>query len=251
MLPGDIDLTQNLDFRKQVKKELPQFPATWNGDGKISNKLNYNNFIGNISVLNDYTLTISNTTNDNTRVSIYQYDTDSNIITSSPIVMYRYNNQNTWFEYNTHDDDYLTTSSSTPSITINKYIEPEKDMFGNIIESKQEQQPKCCKCGELLMPWEHSYCSNCNNKFKRPIPDMPWENQNKFKYSLYIDNSYDRIPWEDDEWLQKSEKSQEPICYLADKSQSFKERYLNRFEEDNESYLTNMDWIRVRDAVID
>ena len=251
MLPGDIDLTQNLDFRKQVKKELPQFPATWNGDGKISNKLNYDNFIGNISVSNDYTLTISNTTNDNTRVSIYQYDTDSNIITSSPIVMYRYNNQNTWFEYNTHDDDYLTTSSSTPSITINKYIEPEKDMFGNIIESKQEQQPKCSHCGELLMPWEHSYCSNCNNKFKRPIPDTPWENQNKFKYSSYIYyNSDDRIPWETEVYYNES-KSQEPICYLADKSKAFIERYLNRFEEDNESYLTNMGWIRVRDAIID
>ena len=122
MLPGDIDLTQNLDFRKQVKKELSQFPATWNGDGKISNKLNYDNFIGNISVSNDYTLTISNTTNDNTRVSIYRYDTDSDIITSSPIVMYRYNNQNTWFEYNTHGDDCLTTSSTTSSITINKYM---------------------------------------------------------------------------------------------------------------------------------
>ena len=249
MLPGDIDLTQNLDFRKQVKKELPQFPATWNGDGKISNKLNYDNFIGNISVSNDYTLTISNTTNDNTRVSIYRYDTDSDIITSSPIVMYRYNNQNTWFEYNTHD--YLTTSSTTSSITINKYIEPEKDIFGNIIESKQEQQPKCSKCGEVLMPWEHNYCFDCNNKSKRPIPDTPWENQNKFKYSSYIYyNSDDRIPWETEVYYNES-KSQEPICYLADKSKAFIERYLNRFEEDNESYLTNMRWIRVRDAIID
>ena len=33
MIPGNIDLTENLDFRKVVKKEIPQLPDSWKGNG--------------------------------------------------------------------------------------------------------------------------------------------------------------------------------------------------------------------------
>ena len=42
----------------------------------------------------------------------------------------------------------------------------------------------------------------------------------------------------------------EKICYLEGKSISFIRRYLNHEEEDNSSYLTNMDHIRIRNAEI-
>ena len=36
MIPGDIDLTQNLDFRNVKKRETPQLPAFFNGRNKIN-----------------------------------------------------------------------------------------------------------------------------------------------------------------------------------------------------------------------
>ena len=36
MIPGDIDLTQKLDFRNVKKKELPQLPASWKSKDKIN-----------------------------------------------------------------------------------------------------------------------------------------------------------------------------------------------------------------------
>lgn len=249
MLPGDIDLTQNLDFRKQLKKELPSFPDAWNADDRINRKLSYN-YLNN----NRYTQTNSVITRINNIYSSQYYITYSDYNTTTPqraeSYIY-YNNQSIRVEYNS-GDTYLTTTSTNDYVTISKYTDPEKDIFGNIIEIKQKQHTKCSLCGELLMPWEKKYCSNCNKKFKTHIKNIPWENQNKFKHNLFIYDDYDGIPWETEEYLfDDGSKSQEPICYLADKSQSFIERYLNRNEEDNTSYLTNMNWIGVRDAVVE
>ena len=40
MIPGDIDLTEKLDFRRVVKREIPQLPAKWNNENTLNVKNN-------------------------------------------------------------------------------------------------------------------------------------------------------------------------------------------------------------------
>ena len=41
MLPGDIDLTENIDFRKTRRKEISQLPNSWRGKNQMIIILRY------------------------------------------------------------------------------------------------------------------------------------------------------------------------------------------------------------------
>lgn len=227
MIPGNIDLTENLDFRRVVKKEVPQLPAEWKG--------NKANFISN----NELSININNIT------------TNSNItLSTNTTTIIRYSSEtpiNTYYDITWHDisdwyiEDYhytmfnQITSSSNSRIRITQK-EPERDIFGCIKEYPKEI-PK--------IPWDE--------KIEKHIAPIPWRNG----YILDDYEEYDTIPWETDNsrtWANlnsKTNRIRDSIAWLADKSQSFIDRYLNQHDDTDLNYLTNMSWIRVSDAVID
>ena len=253
MIPGDIDLTKNLDFRRRVKKEIPQLPSEWNKNG--NNKKSYNNFDTNITVNSDlttYTTSFSINTSSINRWSVDVLDlTNYNII----------DDYDTINLYN----DYRITVSNTNGTTSTyrfghdkitwklNYIEnkPKKDVFGNIVK-EPEPIPK--------IPWGKIYPNN-------PSKSIAWRTsiyhdrlyENRYNYGYY-DN---RIPW-DVEYIDTVEggfrfkeeedifdKAKKMICWLNDKSISFIKSYLDYDDGRDLSYLTNMSWIRIRDAIIE
>lgn len=251
MISGDIDLTENLDFRKVVRKEIPQLPEKWSEEK--SNKLNYE-FSNNTYI----TTTTSSS-------QIIRYDTNDDGITwlsfrenrwsdSSHNIRYTYNiSNNDYFTIYDNDDSYdvsITTSNnyiirpSRNNITFkieNVKKESEYDILGNVIEPP-EKIPK--------FPWDERI-------EKEYIPSIPWERYG-FKYHIYEDEIIPSIPWEEDDIITTGrpryteyDRLRDAIPWLADKSSSFIDKYFNPDDEADLSYLTNMQWIRVRDAVID
>ena len=45
MVPGDIVLTENLDFRNVKRREVPQLPASWKGKDRLNISNNNLNII--------------------------------------------------------------------------------------------------------------------------------------------------------------------------------------------------------------
>ena len=245
MIPGNIDLTENLDFRKTVRKETPQLPATWNGNKKKpKNKLSITN--GNTLYLNStYIDTISTT---------YYYDN----------ITYDWFDLNTYVEPIIEDDGDLiistgpssytasysisnttwTISSNNTNITSNNHVklissEPEYDVFGN-----KKRKPK-----EIpAIPWSRKTYGGYSR-------NIPWGRQRDLSlYRRYYDN---RIPWEPymEEWdrlrMDNENKPRLCIAWLKNKSLSFIREYFEPDHDSDLNYLTNMSWIRVKDAVID
>lgn len=223
MIPGDIDLTENLDFRKTVKKELPKIPSNWSGHNNI-----------NVCKCN-FSIT-TNTYLNTTTESIIGY------IDSSSIIRWNYGN-----EYSTDSDSIIyyytqynnTTTSISPSIRISIKDEPIKrvDVFGNEIR-KEKPIDKIC--------WRLSKC-NYNEYINR----IAWK---RYTYSHGLYERYDDpIPWEINDRYKRNKKGSisNKICYLKDKSDRFISEYLNKDKQDLSSYLTNMQWIRVHDALIE
>lgn len=250
MIPGDIDLTQNLDFRKTKRKEIKQLPDSWNGNGINRMVYNYIDSINNtISSVSSFTIsnnsTISWTIDDDQTTSSYIHDsyfTNNQLSTSIRL------NSNEMYFITSNNDNHLDINFNSKSsikhyITINS--KPELDAFGNEI-IPEPQIPS--------IPWR---------KYKEPIiKDIAWDMSLKHRMhdDLFIEDS---IPWEeannygwydlDDDKSNKFSisKAAEFISYLRGKSSTFIKRYLNRETEDNSSYLTNMNWIGIRDVIIE
>ena len=143
MVPGDIDLTENLDFRKSRKATIPKIPWLELQDNIISE-----------GMLNSVTMPISSTniefrvTGSTMRITYDDFTTDTLYI--------QYDN-GSWYNIS-------STNSSTDSsiISVNNYY-PKKDIFGNIIKEKAPI-PKLC------------YYSH---KQEKKIPKLPYHNEPK------------------------------------------------------------------------
>lgn len=236
MIPGDIDLTKNLDFRRTRRKEIPQFPAGWkNGGGNIG----INTIDTTLYHYDNYIFTITNTTSNRSTFTVTVYDDISDI----DGMIYHWSSHDNYFTVSANSS--LTTLTTT-SDSINKYIvtkaEPERDIFGNIIELEKPLEQICWEKDELA-----------NNRKKKPIKQIPWIDDNHHNFNLTRDYDHDdRIPWDtEDNHHKKKESIADRICYLAGKSARFISDYFNEDEEDLSSYLTNMNWIRIRDAIIE
>ena len=169
MVPGDIDLTENLDFRKSRKAIIPKIP--W--------EELHGNFI-NEDMLN----------------TAFNDDTEFRITTSSSSISttsmhISYSGTRTYNFYIQYDNGLfwhnIPTNSSTYTINANNYY-PKKDIFGNIIkedipipelcyyDNKQEEkiprlpyhdEPKdCIPC----LPWDYVYTPFCDFYKKEPDP---------------------------------------------------------------------------------
>lgn len=236
MIPGDIDLTKNLDFRRTRRKEIPQFPASWkNGGGNNSIDIN----------ITDTYLTY-NLDSTNYSTSTFTITPQINVDDIDGMIYH-------WvdYDYTSSFNNYslITTNSSSITNINNKYgritvkaeIEPEKDIFGNIIEQEKPLEQICWEKDELA-----------NNCKKKPIKQIPWIDDHHRNFSLTRHSTYDdRIPWDaEDNRPKKKESIGDKICYLAGKSSRFISDYFNEDKENLSSYLTNMNWIGVHDAII-
>lgn len=239
MIPGDIDLTENLDFRRTKRKEIKQLPDSWHGDIHINSK-KYYNYINDF----DNTSSITISSNNNIRFSVNDentiiYNLNNSSIQQSvtfSIISAELDNNN----YIITNGDYINTSTK---YYITTEVKPELDVFGNKIIQEPEIKP---------IPWrDYKECK---------IKDIAWDMSFKRRMRDYLFIE-DGIPWEtsDDYYWHDIDQSNkfsiskaaEFISYLKGKSSSFIKRYLNRETEDNSSYLTNMNWIGVKDAIID
>lgn len=262
-VPGDIDLTQNLDFRKTVRKELPQLPDSWKGN---SNKLVCDNtFITTLSSntisLDTHTGTYSAVNNINTNIRInspeitdwnnsYYGDEiqDITIRQDSMTISYNIANTNDYitniYYYDNNNHNWTSNKNKIVSISF-KEQEEKYDVFGNKIKPPKEI-PR--------IPWEGK-----ENKLSCSNRRIAWK-KNMYYRDYLSDDYIDPIAWERAEaWGIKNkqydlydniERAQNLISWLFNKSRNTIRKY---FEEDEVdlSYLTNMGWIRVRDAIID
>lgn len=261
MIPGDIDLTENLDFRNIKKRELPQLPASWKGKDRI------NISTGNLST---YISTNDITYNIQTPYTFsWTYTDDDRITTTIRTRGIRevHNDSQLSWSITSYDDDYLDSTiytwnrydeinyTSLLSSNIYEYdnkisvklIDSDKskyDVFGNKIK-QPEQIPK--------IPWSKKL-------YTSSIPSIPWS---KRKWTFYNEDYIPNIPWDvEDDWMvyrnkrnnnlsSPIDRAKKLISWLSKKSSSFIDRYFEKDEDVNTSYLTNMSWIHVHDAVID
>ena len=215
MIPGDIDLTENLDFRKSRKKEIPKFP--WNKN--------------NISTINESDITIAFDNNTNV-ITYYNYD-------EYGVIRYSYYDEilslydgTTSYNFISDNESFTTTSTLLTSLRL-KFNETKKDVFGNII--KKDKPIK-------------NICWSAFNKIKEVIPIIPWKRSyNDYRiYSIKFNNTNNKIPWETSMYIKINDN---PICYLNGKSNSFIDEYFHK--RDNSNYLTDMNWLRIHDAIIE
>lgn len=256
MIPGDIDLTENLDFRNVKRRELPQLPASWKGKDRINT---INDTLNTYINTND-TITISTP---NTFSWTYYTDDDSNTTTTIRTIREGHNDSQLSWTFTRYYDDYWDSTiytwnrydeiNYTSSLSSNIYEydnkisvklidsdKPKYDVFGNKIK-QPEQIPS--------IPWS-------KKSYTPSIPSIPWSKRKlTFRNEDYIPD----IPWEDEwQWYHNKidlstpiKRAKNLISWLAKKSSSFIEKYFENNEEVDMSYLTNMNWIRIHDAVID
>ena len=259
MIPGDIDLTEHLDFRNVTRKQLPQLPGTWNGGDSLNTKQNTFNIISSYNA--------SFTTNTTVRYDISDINLwfndgfDENYITISddylaydePLTLTTtYSNitsttysmrNNTWLTWN-----YSNRKTLKTSISYNN-SEPEYDIFGNVKKPKEKEYIPD-------IPWDTSTINLNNDK------RIPWKtNRDTITWGDYEKDKIPRIAWDYRPFKRKSDvyefgidmfdRAKHFISWFESKSESFIKRHLSFYDEDNSSFLTNMNWIRVRDAVID
>ena len=144
MVPGDIDLTENLDFRKSRKAIIPKIP--W--------EELHGNFISEDMLNTAF--------NDDTE---FRITTSSSSISTTSIHI-SYSDTRTYNFYIQYDNGLfwhnIPTNSSTHTINANNYY-PKKDIFGNIIKEK-DPIPKLC------------YYSH---KQEKKIPKLPYHDEPK------------------------------------------------------------------------
>ena len=143
MVPGDIDLTENLDFRRSRKATIPKIPWLELQDNIISEDM-----------LNSVTMPISSTniefrvTGSTMRITYDDFTTDTLYI--------QYDNDS-WYNISS-----INSSTDSSIISANNYY-PKKDIFGNIIKEKAPI-PKLC------------YYSH---KQEKKIPKLPYHDEPK------------------------------------------------------------------------
>ena len=215
MIPGDIDLTENLDFRKSRKKEIPKLP--WNKN--------------NISTINesDITITLDNSANN---ITYYNYDEYGVIRYGTYDEILPLYDSITSYDFISYNESFTTTSTQLTSLRL-KFNETKKDVFGNII--KKDKPIK-------------NICWSAFNKIKEVIPIIPWKRSyNDYRiYSIKFNNTNNKIPWKTSMYIKINDN---PICYLNGKSNSFIDEYFHK--RDNSNYLTDMNWLRIHDAIIE
>ena len=217
MIPGDIDLTENLDFRKSRKKEIPKLP--WNKN--------------NISAINESDITITLDNSANAIITYYNYDEygvrHNNVYYDEILSLY---DGTTSYNFISDNESFTTTSTLLTSLRL-KFNETKKDVFGNII--KKDKPIK-------------NICWSAFNKIKEVIPIIPWKRSyNDYRiYSIKFNNTNNKIPWETSMHIKINDN---PICYLNGKSNSFIDEYFHK--RDNSNYLTDMNWLRIHDAIIE
>lgn len=251
MIPGNIDLTENLDFRKVVQKEIPQLPDNWKKSELITDTEHISTFTSttnSISINNNSTYTYHTTYyNDEDEYGL----TNTNITSSSLDSISDWTGWITYYDRDTSVISDITFSYDDSTISYNsgnhfKIITKKKkeyDIFGNEKIDYVEEIPS--------IPWSLKQ----DNLL---IRDIPWRTY-KY-YTDYEDDEIPSIPWDEiPRWSRVKRfdldsivnRAKNLICWLSDKSNRFIENYLDKEEEVDLSYLTNMSWIRVRDAVID
>ena len=143
MVPGDIDLTENLDFRKSRKATIPKIPWLELHDNIISEDM-----------LNSVTMPISSTNIEFRVTGSTMHITYDDFTTDTLYIQY---DNGSWYNIS-------STNSSTNSsiISVNNYY-PKKDIFGNIIKEKAPI-PKLC------------YYSH---KQEKKIPKLPYHDEPK------------------------------------------------------------------------
>lgn len=234
MIPGDIDLTEKLDFRNIVKRKVPQLPSTWKKKeilssdcGSISSSSYINNFEYHIEV--DSTRTTSNYfyINDN-YTNLYNTTFTSTHISTS-----------TTYHYIVNNNTSIKILYKNYENTIDEY-----DVFGNKKDLNNKEIPR--------IPWN-------NKKINIISKNIPWEKCS----SIFNFNSYDikYAPWDIDkininsvyedniDVVSKFGRAKNLISWLHNQKLSFIEDYLG--SDNYLSYLTNMSWIRVKDVIID
>lgn len=261
MIPGDIDLTEKLDFRKVVRKEIPQLPSTWNGKNSLSNfQTNSINITSTIRTTMTYQILDQNIQYwyDDDHLNTISVDDDFDSITTFNTSPSRRTNSYTlrdnWITWN--NDDYnlvinysSSTSSSRTFKTKISYGESERDVFGNM-KIPEERIPdipwsltkKRNVVSSRSIAWKNSY-DNLWHSFRddddKHIPKIPW----------YFNKS--RRPDKEVDLTSVVSRARNLISWLSDKSTRVIENYLSSDEEVDLSYLTRMGWIGVRDAVIE
>ena len=253
MIPGNIDLTENLDFRKVVQKEIPQLPANWK-------KSEINTDTGHITTITNSTTNISFNSNSTYTYRTTYYDDyeengygliNTNITSTSLDNISDWTGWITYYDRNTSVISDITFSYDDSTISYNggkhfKIITKKKkeyDIFGNEKIDYVEDIPS--------IPWS-------TKERKESIRNIPWEVYEDYgPWKLEVPS----IPWDTiPRWSRVKRfdldsivnRAKNLICWLSDKSNRFIESYLDQEEELVDlSYLTNMNWIRVRDVVID
>lgn len=267
MIPGNIDLTENLDFRKVVKKELPQLPASWK---ESDSKINFTT--GN----NIYTYTTSSTYN----ITYRNLDDDYQYLTWNTINDYTVES-NTSYTISAWLNNGTTRGTTIQNITYyNDYNEfeigytiSEEDLYDDLLYLDHKHKYKSWSSlnkkveydvfGNKKVSKEPEYIPskpfNWRKKSEDEIEPIPWKYRSNLNY-YFNDDEIESIPWKRERNHRRSMSYDDPgfnramglICWLMNKSSSFIRRY---FDEEDEkktlSYLTNMSWIRVHDAVID
>lgn len=244
MLPGDIDLTENIDFRKTRRKEISQLPDSWRGKKSDDNNFKISNNLyldSTITYTSNSIFTISTQSSQlsiNDHSMIYNFDSVYYNHENNTVPIYYTIQNNTYSSYNiNYNNDFDNI------IKVYFKNEPEYDVFGNKIEPLLEYIDP--------IPWKE-------RNTEQKISKIPWDSHyyNRF---IRIHNYMEAIPWNyDGDDLYDDNKSKfsidnagEFISWLKGQSISFIKRYLNRDKEDNSSYLTNMSWIGVNDAIIE
>ena len=142
MVPGDIDLTENLDFRKSRKAIIPKIP--W--------EELHGNFISEDMLNTAF--------NDDTE---FRITTSSSSISTTSIHI-SYSGTRTYNFYIQYDNGlfWYNIPRHSSTISVNNYY-PKKDIFGNIIKEKAPI-PKLC------------YYSH---KQEKKIPKLPYHDEPK------------------------------------------------------------------------
>ena len=189
MIPGDIDLTENLDFRHDKPDDNDNYPIIpWSGDHSYTEEvatITINTHGSNIySVNNGW---ISSTTTSNQWSSNWYYE-DEFFIGTSNTINYTYNGSNLSFSVPNPmvvSNDNITyywsnsgTSSKISTFTL-KYDSSETEKIFGIKSREDIEKEKiisfpldiCPKCGE--MKFKGFCCTECDTENKEEL-GIPW-----------------------------------------------------------------------------
>lgn len=261
MIDGDIDLTENLDFRKDKpdqydsnKYELVPWKGKEVSDIEISISDDY--LFDHISTTT-YTTTMSYTnTSPSLNISYNNSNTSGsgiNMLTNGNPVSYTftYAYNDILSSFTAYDNSYSLQSYSNHDVwittnydTMVKYVQTdhvEKDIFGYDRKKKAEDKiiPICSICNKL----GHEYCNPYYDDSHKSSSDIIKALGDRNRY-IIIDDNY--IPWDDKESLHKK-KEKRSIPWLRNLINRIYDDYIKDLfeEQDYTSYLTNYTWLRL------